>query len=100
MSKLYKHNFSLRLEDLSKTIGFVLVDLVKKYDLEVGGHYRVESTDGKYFDGFFKSISAKMYRERLDIWCCFFKEKKDHTPSKVETGIHASNVKNITLIPF
>jgi len=100
MKPIHKHNFSLRLQDLSKTIGLLVTDFVEKYDLETGCKYRVESTDGKYFDGFFNSLQAKMYRDNLDVWCRFYKSKKDGDPSKVETGIHISNVANISLIPF
>ena len=99
---IYKHNFSLRLEDLNKTMSFVLKDFTEKYNLETGGKYRIENIDGKHFEGYFHSlnITASIYTKKISIWCSFFKEKKDGSPSKVLTGIDISRVTDISLIPF
>lgn len=97
---IYKHNFNQRLQDLSKTIGFVLTDFSERYDLIVGCKYRVETADGKYFDGFFRHLKASVYRNNLDVWCCFYKVKKDGAPAKIDTGAHMSKVVNIELFPF
>ncbi|WP_108821073.1 hypothetical protein [Dysgonomonas sp. Marseille-P4361] len=100
MTKIYKHNFSLRLQDLSKTINFVLEDFTKKYDLTVNCKYRVETADGKCFDGFFRHLKVSAFRNNLDVWCCFYKVKKDGTKSKNDTGVHMSKIVDITLYPF
>lgn len=88
------------MQDLSKTIGFVLTDFAENYDLTVGCKYRVKTADGKYFDGFFRHLKVSAYRNALDVWCCFYKVKKDGTPAKIDTGAHMSKIVDVEIFPF
>jgi len=95
-----KHDYKGRLNDLTKTIEYLLDDFTQKYNLEIGRHYRVYMDSGKYFDGFFNHLKVSAYMNKLDVWVSFHKTKKDGTPSKVDIGHHMSRIKYITLIPF
>ncbi|NDV45483.1 hypothetical protein D0T49_00250 [Paludibacter sp. 221] len=98
MKKNYKHDFYNRLQDLNKTIGFVLVDFLEKYDLKIGCMYEVKTVDGKSFYGFFRHLKVSVYHNGLDVWSCFYKVKKDGTPSKIDDGAHMSKIIEITKI--
>lgn len=95
-----KHNYEQRLEDINGTIGMLLKDFIKEHQLEVGGLYRVYTSDGKSFKGFFDRLNVGSYSSTVNIYCYFYKVKKDFTPSKVREGKFIRNINSIKRLPF
>lgn len=92
-----KHNVYNKMQEVNKMIGFILTDFSKKYDLKVGCRYRIEMADGKCFDGFFRHLKASLYHNKLDVWCCFYRSKKDGMRSKITSNVRMSKITTIKL---
>lgn len=94
--------YKQRLKKLNETMNSIISDYIKEYELEVGKIYRVETTDGKIFDGYFKGIHSygSSMGGKINIWVSFFKQKKNYTPSKRTTEDFIGGIKNIDMLPF